>query len=165
LEALTESNETSITRQAHARYFLTLAQQAEPELGGPQQALWLGRLEREHDNLRAAMRWSLGGDGNGGSREIALRLGGALRRFWQMHGHLNEGQTFLKRALAASEGISVSTRARARALLAAGTLASIQNDFDRVEACCQQSLVLFRELGDQPGIALSLYLLSVVPLM
>src|SRR5437588_8175685 len=111
------------------------------------------------------MRWSMGGNGNGGSKEIALRLGGALRRFWQMHGHLNEGQIFLERALSASEGFEVSTRARAKALIAAGTLASIQNNYDRVEAYCQQSLVLFRELGDQFGIALSLYLLSVVPLM
>ena len=165
LETLTESNEMSITRQAHARYFLTLAEQAESELGGPQQALWLGRLEREHDNLRAAMRWSIGDDGNGGNREIALRLGGALRRFWQMHGHLNEGQIFLERVLLASEGFKVSTQARAKALIAAATLASTQNDYDRVETYCQQSLVLFRELGDQFGIALSLYLLSVVPLM
>ncbi|HEX6556060.1 MAG TPA: protein kinase [Ktedonobacteraceae bacterium] len=163
LEVLTESNEMSTTRQAHALYYLTLAEQAESKLGGPQQAMWLGRLEREHDNLRAAMQWSTGDYGNGGSPEIGLRLGGALRRFWQMHGHLNEGQIFLERALSASEGMGVS--ARAKALIAAGTLASIQNDYDRTETYCRQSLVLFRELGDQPGIALSLYLLSVIPWM
>ena len=165
LEVLAESNEMSITRQAHALYYLTLAEQAESKLGGPEQAMWLGRLEREHDNLRAAMQWSTGDHGNGGSPEIGLRLGGALRRFWQMHGHLNEGQIFLERALSASEGNGVSARARAKALIAAGTLASIQNDYDRTEAYCRQSLVLFRELGDQPGIALSLYLLSVIPWM
>ncbi len=97
--------------------------------------------------------------------EIALKLGGALRRFWQMHGHLREGQLFLERALSASEGILVSAQARAKALIAAGTLASIQNDYDRTEAYCRESLILFRELGDQQGIALSLYLLSVVPWM
>ena len=169
LESLVASGEAEAARQAHATYYLTLAEASERELGGPRQALWLRRLEREHDNLRAAMDWSLkqGKDKDEIQRhmEIALRLGGALRRFWQMHGHLKEGQTFLERALSASDGIVVSARARAKALLAAGTLASIQNDYDRVEAYCQQSLVLFRELGDQPGIALSLYLLSVVPWM
>ncbi len=167
LEALTGSQEMESTRRAHALYYLSLAEQAESELGGPGQAVWLRRLEREHDNLRAAMDWSLKRDEDETERhmEIALRLGGALRRFWQMHGHLNEGQIFLERALSASEGIVVSRRARAKALIAAGTLASIQNDYDRVEAYCRQSLVLFRELGDQPGIALSLYLLSVVPWM
>lgn len=169
LECLVANGEEEAATQAHAACYLTLAEESERELGGPRQAIWLKRLEREHDNLRAAMDWSLrqGKDKDETERhmEIALRLGGALRRFWQMHGHLKEGQTFLERALSASEGIVVSVRARAKAHLAAGTLASIQNDYDRVEAYCQQSLVLFRELGDQPGIALSLYLLSVVPWM
>src|SRR5205085_400474 len=115
------------------------------------------------------MEWSLKRGENAAEAErhveLALRLGGALRRFWQMHGHLNEGHIFLERALLASKGIEVSTRARAKALIAAGTLASTQNDFDRTETYCRQSLALFRELGDQQGIALSLYLLSVVPLM
>jgi DNA-binding CsgD family transcriptional regulator/tetratricopeptide (TPR) repeat protein len=115
------------------------------------------------------MEWSLKRGENAAEAErhmeLALRLGGALRRFWQMHGHLSEGQIFLERALSASKGIEVSTRARAKALIAAGTLASTQNDFDRTETYCRQSLALFRELGDQQGIALSLYLLSVVPLM
>jgi predicted ATPase/DNA-binding CsgD family transcriptional regulator len=169
LEVLAESLEMERTRWAHASYYLNLAEQAELELGGPRQAVWLRRLEQEHDNLRAALDWSLqqGEDEHETARhrEMGLRLGGALRRFWQMHGHLSEGQIFLERALSASEGIVVSTRARAKALIAAGTLASIQNDYDRVEAYCRQSLVLFRELGEQPGIALSLYLLSVVPWM
>jgi predicted ATPase len=138
LESLVASGEGEAARQAHAAYYLTLAEESERELGGPRQAIWLKRLEREHDNLRAAMDWSLkqGKDKNETQRhmEIALRLGGALRRFWQMHGHLKEGQTFLESALSASEGIVVSARARAKTLLAAGTLASIQNDYDRVEA-------------------------------
>jgi predicted ATPase len=58
LEILTESNELDITRRAHVLYYLRLSEQAESELGGPQQAAWLERLEREHDNLRAALQWS-----------------------------------------------------------------------------------------------------------
>lgn len=169
LEMLDASGEERLSRHAHAIYYMTLAEESERELVGPQQAAWLERLEQEHDNLRAALDWSLQQD-EGASEtqrrvEIALRLTGALRRFWQMHGHLNEGQTFTEQALSASEGIPVSAQARAKALIAAGTLASIQNDYDRTEAYCRESLFLFRELGDQQGTALSLFLLSVVPMM
>src|SRR6266516_2561985 len=169
LDMLDANGEERLSRHAHAVYYMTLAEESERELVGPQQAAWLERLEQEHDNLRAALDWSLqqGEDTNETQRrmEIALRLAGALRRFWQMHGHLNEGQTFTEKTLSASEGILVSAQARAKALIAAGTLASIQNDYDRTEAYCRESLLLFRELGDQQGTALSLFLLSVVPMM
>src|SRR5436305_2537847 len=169
LEMLDANGEERLIRHAHAVYYMTLAEESEMELVRPQQALWLKRLEQEHDNLRAAANWALQQDEDTNETqrrmEIALRLAGALRRFWQMHGHLNEGQTFTEKALSASEGILVSAQARAKALIAAGTLASIQNDYDRTEAYCRESLLLFRELGDQQGIALSLFLLSVVPMM
>lgn len=169
LEMLAASGEELFSRHAHAVYYMTLAEESERELVGPQQAAWLERLEQEHDNLRAALDWALQRDEDTNETqrrmEIALRLAGALRRFWQMHGHLNEGQTFTEKALLASGGILVSAQARAKALIAAGTLASIQNDYDRTEAYCRKSLLLFRELGDQQGTALSLYLLSVVPMM
>ncbi|MFL5662411.1 MAG: LuxR C-terminal-related transcriptional regulator, partial [Ktedonobacteraceae bacterium] len=169
LEMLDANGEERLSRHAHAVYYMTLAEESEPELVGPQQAPWLERLEQEHDNLRAALDWALQQDEDTTETqrriEIALRLAGALRRFWQMHGHLNEGQTFTEKALSASEGILVSSQARAKALIAAGTLASIQNDYDRTEAYCRESLLLFRKLGDQQGTALSLYLLSVVPMM
>ena len=169
LEMLDANREEHMIRHAHAAFYVALAEESEKELVGSQQATWLERLEREHDNLRAALEWSLKPDEDFNDKqrrmEIALRLAGALRRFWQMHGHLKEGQFFLEQALSASEGILVSAQARAKALIAAGTLASIQNDFNRTETYCQESLLLFRQLGDQQGIALSLFILSVVPLM
>jgi predicted ATPase/DNA-binding CsgD family transcriptional regulator len=165
LECLNFSEGEESTPQKHAAYYLALAERADSELVGPRQTVWLEQLEREHDNLRAALYWSISQNKTEQHMEIALRLGGALRRFWQMHGHLKEGQTFLEQALAASEGVEVSKQARAKALIAAGTLASVLTDYTRAEVWCQQSLVLFRELGDQSGIALSLYLLGVVPWM
>src|SRR3989442_13633652 len=96
-----------VNRQAHADYYLALAEDAEPELGGPQQAAWLERLEEEHDNLRAAMRWSLeqtGGDEGGQRQEMALRLGAALRRFWVVRGALSEGPSVLEEAPTAGRG-------------------------------------------------------------
>ena len=129
LEMLDANGEESLIRHAHAVYYLNLAEELERELVGPQQAIWLERLEQEHENLRAALDWLLQQDEDADETqhrvEIAMRLVGALRRFWQMHGHLNEGQTFTEKALSASEGIQISTQARAKALIAAGTLASI----------------------------------------
>ncbi len=169
LECLSKSDEEEMVRQHHAAYYLALAERCEQELRGPQQARWLKYLEQEYDNMRAILDWALKQEtpeqAKQSHMEIALRLTGTLRRFWQMHGRLHEGQTYLERALKASEGVVVTTQAKAKALIAAGTLAATQNDFDHVEKYCQQSLALFRELEDQPGIALSLFLLGVVPLM
>jgi predicted ATPase len=56
-EALEASEEAEVTHQAHAAYYQALAEAAEQAWNGPQQAMWFGRLEQEHDNLRAAMNW------------------------------------------------------------------------------------------------------------
>jgi predicted ATPase/DNA-binding CsgD family transcriptional regulator len=165
LEALAASGEIESTRRAHAAYYLALAEQAELELGGPQQGAWLDRLEREHDNLRAALQWTVEQGETQHSMEMALRLGGALRRFWWTLGHWSEGRSFLERALAmevslADTGIDASVRAKA--LLAAANLAFYQSDYDRAEPLFQESLTLYRELEDQPGIAFALSMLGSV---
>ena len=163
LETLSASGEMESTRQAHAEYYMALAEQAELELGGPQQAAWLEQLEREHDNLRAALQWSLeqaGGEKAGQRSEIALRLGGALYKFWWTLGYWSEGRTFLERALAASKEAPASIQAKA--LYAAASLSFIQSHYEGAEALSSESLALYRELGDQPGIALSLWVLGNV---
>src|SRR6516225_339117 len=117
LECLHVTGEMEAARQGHAEYYLRLSEQAEPELVGPGQAIWLERLEQEHENLRAVMQWSLeqaGGErGDGRTREIALRLGGALRQFWYMRSYFSEGRDFLERALTLREGVAASVRAKA----------------------------------------------------
>jgi predicted ATPase/DNA-binding CsgD family transcriptional regulator/transcriptional regulator with XRE-family HTH domain len=158
LEALSASGELEATCRAHALYYLRLAEEAEPELVGPQQLVWLERLEREHDNLRGALWWSLEQGEGRQNGEIALRLSSALRRFWQVRGYLSEGRNFLEQALVRSEGAVASLRAKA--LIAAARLAVNQGDTARTEALCQESLPLCRELGDTPGIAHILYLLG-----
>jgi predicted ATPase/class 3 adenylate cyclase len=155
LEVLTTSGEGNAARQAHAGYFLQLAEEAEPELKGPLLVAWLDRLEREHDNLRAALQWAI----DNGSGEIALRLGIALERFWVVRGLRNEGRAFLERALAGSAGVAADVRAKA--LLAAARLAFNQSNYEQGEVLAQEGLALFRELGDRRGIALSLNRLGV----
>lgn len=166
LECLTESGEMEITRKAHAAYYLALAEQAELELRGPQQVVWLERLEQEHDNLRTALQRLLeqvGGEESEqsiGEREMALRLSAALWMFWWVRGHWSEGRNFLNQALSASEGTSASVRAKA--LYAAANLTFVQSDYEWAEALSEKSLELYRELGHHPGIAHSLYLLGTV---
>jgi len=155
LEALTASGEREVARQAHADYFLRLAEEAEPALKGPLLVVWLERLEQEHDNLRAALHWAL----ESGRIEMALRLGIALERFWVVRGYRHEGLAFLERALAGNAG--VATGLRAKALLAAARIAFNQSNYDQGETLAQEGLALFRELGDKRGIALSLNRLGV----
>jgi len=163
LEALAASGEMEAIRRAHAAYYLRLAEEAEPEWDGPQQAAWSERLEREHDNVRAAMQWSLERGETGHGIELALRFGGALRRFWQVRGYLSEGRAFLEQVLARSEGIVVAVRVKA--LIAMGHVAVIQSDYDRVEAACKESLALCQKLEDTADSARTLYLLGWVAWM
>ena len=160
LEQLEASGEAGLLRSRHLEFFLALAEQAAPELTGPKQGRWLERLEREHDNLRAALDWAL----ERGQAELGLRLAGALGRFWEVRGFLSEGQRRLDRALAlgASDQPPASAGARSAALNVAGTLAYIRSDYERAAALHQDSLTLRRELGDRSGIATSLHNLSRV---
>ncbi len=94
-ERLVESGETDRLRQTHAKFFLELAEEAEPKLFGPEQDAWFARLEAEHSNLRAALEWL-------DALEEAmqgLRLAGALWRFWEVRGHLAEGRSWLSEML------------------------------------------------------------------
>src|SRR5207302_10985525 len=145
------SGEMDVTRHAHATCYLDLAEKAELEFDNAQQAMWLERLEQEHDNLRAALQWLLEQWETGPNREMALRLSAALRRFWEGHGHLREGRSFLERALAGSEGVAVTVRTKA--LRVAANLALTEGDHDRVEARCAESLALCRESGDKQATA------------
>jgi predicted ATPase/class 3 adenylate cyclase/DNA-binding CsgD family transcriptional regulator len=160
LELLETSGEMEAMRQAHAEFYLQLAEEAEPKLGGLQQAVWLERLEQELDNLRAALWWLLEREEVEQSIEMALRLAGALQRFWEVHGHWSEGRDFLERALSRSKGAAAPVQVKA--LKAAAHLAFIQRDIDRAEALFEESLTRCRELGDTAGIALSLRLLGLI---
>ena len=155
-ERLVKSGEAESTYRRHAEHYLALVEAVEPALWGPDAVAWLDRLEIEHDNVRAALRWATGR----GEVEIALRLGAALSRFWQVHAHLSEGLKWLESALAWASGASTATRARA--LDAAGHLARDRADYDQAWAHYEESLGLRRELDDRRGTALALNNLGVV---
>jgi predicted ATPase/class 3 adenylate cyclase len=154
LECLAASRDMEATRRAHAFYYLALVEEAAPELTGPRSVVWLKRLEREHDNLRAALAWSLEPAQTGSSPDLALRFCTTLKEFWVVRGFFNEGRAALEQALAHCQG--ASTSARASALGAAAAFADWLSDWHRFEELWQESLVLYRELGDTRGIAISL---------
>jgi predicted ATPase/transcriptional regulator with XRE-family HTH domain len=149
-ELLEASGEADATARAHAAFALELLKEAETELRGPDQAGWLARLEAEHDNLRAALRWAL----DAGEREIALELGWRLARLWESRGHWQEGRAWFDELLSRTGG--VVSEARARALAAAGLLCGRHGDFAGAAAHHQASLEVSRALGDQRNIAAAL---------
>jgi DNA-binding CsgD family transcriptional regulator len=158
-ECLSLRGEAEQTQGAHAAYYLQLAEEAEAHLFGAEQERWFDRLEQEHDNLRTALNWSVECGEAGQSMEMALQLAGALVRFWAVRGYVREGQRFLERALVSNE--RVRTSVWAKALNGAGWLAGLQGDVDRAEMLCQESLALYRELGDRRSAALALHRLGV----
>jgi DNA-binding CsgD family transcriptional regulator/tetratricopeptide (TPR) repeat protein len=160
LEALTTSGEREAARQAHAAYYLQLAEEAEPALRGPHQAACYERLERELDNLRASLNGLLERVQARERIEMALRLGASLWYFWEIRNHAHEGATFLQRALERAEGSALPVRAKA--LLAAGELIGDLGDLEKGEALCQQSLALFRESGDVAGVGFALSYLGLI---
>ncbi|HET8851854.1 MAG TPA: LuxR C-terminal-related transcriptional regulator [Ktedonobacteraceae bacterium] len=165
LEVLSASGELEATRQAHASYYLRMAEQAEAELEGPQQVRWLKRLEREHDNLRAALTWALSPESDQEDehrRELAWRLGGALGQFWIRCSQLHEGRTFLEQALAIR--LPAVSPLRAKVLSVAADLAMVQSDMQRAEMLAEEGLALSRQLADQTRIAYCLFVLGVCAL-
>jgi predicted ATPase/transcriptional regulator with XRE-family HTH domain len=150
LERLTESGEGDAVHDAHASYFLALAEAAKPELIGPDQGRWLTRLVEEHDNLRAALAWVR----DYGEDDLWLRLAGALWRFWELRFLLHEGRSWLEGALAADRGAPPAVRARA--LNGVANLTWLQGDLVQGAAYQEEALVLFRAAGDRLGTAWAL---------
>ena len=156
LERLVASGEEASIRDAHAAFFLALAQEAEERSGGPEELAWKERLEVEHANIRAALGWLL----TGGPPEGGLRLAAAMERFWTERGHLAEGRAWLERALARSS--DRATYERARALRVAGMIAFHQGDRTEAAAFGEASLAIARQLGDRRAIAGALLLVGMV---
>jgi predicted ATPase/DNA-binding NarL/FixJ family response regulator len=160
LERLALCEELEQVRQAHAECYLRLAEETEPNLFGSEQQWWFERLERDHDNLRAAQRWSVEQGADRARLELALRLGGALELFWLMGGYLSEGRNFLEHVLARSK--DSMTSARAKALRSAGWLAYFQGNYEQAASLTQESVQLYRMLGEVGNMVPSLYMLGHV---
>jgi predicted ATPase/DNA-binding CsgD family transcriptional regulator len=144
----------------HASYFVRLAEEAEAELSGSDQARRLTLLQTEHDNLRAALSWSLGEQRDLG---FGVRLAAALWPFWFARGYLSEGRRWLESAV--SQSGRGAPHARAKALNGAGWLATFQDEYGAAKMMIEEGLALYRELGDKEGIASSIVYLGFVAVL
>jgi predicted ATPase/class 3 adenylate cyclase len=154
-QGLLKSGGANKVRTQHLDYFVKLSEEAEPELLGKYQLIWLDRLEYELDNIRAALEWSM----KGGHAVGGLRLAGALWRFWDVRNHWSEGRERLAALLSHPETVA-HTKDRAKALYAAGTLAQIQNDHASAGPIFLEGLAISRELRDKPAIGYFLLALA-----
>jgi predicted ATPase/DNA-binding CsgD family transcriptional regulator len=151
LEQLITSGEAASIQRAHAEYYRGLTEYAEPQLIGNGVSIWLDRLEREHDNLRAALTWAV----DRGEAETAHRLSGALWRFWFLRGHLHEGRKWLETTLAMQGKVHSSVKVKV--LSGAGYLAATQSDYARAQVLCETALELAQNLEDEQSLALALF--------
>jgi predicted ATPase/class 3 adenylate cyclase len=159
-ERLEESGEGEALRRHHALYFVGLAEEAEPHLIGHRQVEWMDRLEEEHDNLRAALRWAIDGKQVG----VALAICGGIGEFWIRRGHHTEGREWLAQSLSlppepentAHEPVKIIKARRAKALLVAARLAMRRSDYNTARPLFEESLALFADVGNESGMALVL---------
>jgi predicted ATPase len=156
LEKLEASGEEAMTKRAHAAYCLVLAEEEATEQSEAEGAEWLERFALEHDNFRASLEWLT----ETGDAEWGLRLGTALFRFWEIREYLAEGRERLGRLLKLA-GAAAPTKARTRALFAAGVLAGEQGDYASADTLISESQDIARQLGDKTGVAVSLNALAV----
>lgn len=158
VEQLSASGELKRLRNQHGDYYMALAEEAEPWLTGPDQSVWIGRLEREHDNLRAALSWS----SESGEIEREARMCVALLRLWDFLGYYIEGERWIADALARGDGNTTPLLLRARLLQSAALLAWRQGDPARSGELSRKSLPLFQEAGDQHYLAGTFHNLGTV---
>ena len=160
---LLESGEESSFRDRHLEWYLDLSERSEPELHGADQLNWLDQLETEHDNFRAALGWSLKNGEVGADHDAPLRLAGALATFWLMRCYYSEGREWLEEALSQSSDTPVSVQGlsvRAKALFEAGGLALAQSDNAPAAELLEESLALYREIGEVRDVAWPLMALA-----
>ena len=148
LEKLEESGEAEVLSKCHAVYFLALSEEAELGLRGPEQEPWFERLDPEHNNMRAALKWAV----ERGKSELGLRLAGALWRFWWMRGYIDEGRRWLEETLVKAD----NGAARIAVLDGVGWLANAQGDLDRAQAAAEEGLRLSGEAGIEGSVTASL---------
>jgi predicted ATPase len=159
-EKLEESGEQQAIGSQHALHFTRLAEDANLKVWGATEVSWLDRLDEEHDNMRAAIRWSHSVEGDA---EIELRLAVALGRFWEIHAHLSEGREKILSALSRPESYHEKVQGlRSWALVQYSSLAFWQSDYPGARAALEEALATFREIGDKEGIARALTDLSDV---
>jgi predicted ATPase/class 3 adenylate cyclase len=150
LERLHAEGEDDAALRRLAEHLADVAERAYGELRGPEQGLWLGRLEDDHANFDVALAWAR----DAAASELLLRIAGALWRFWFVRGRIREGRRWIDEALQLSP--SEPTPERGRALFGAGALAVAEGDLEQGHAFAEERLRVVTALGDDAEIASAL---------
>lgn len=151
LERLEINEQLGFFRKRHASFFLEFVESIEPGPKKPNLSAWMKDLEEEHDNLRAALQWAL----ENNEIEHALRIAGAIWRFWQIHGHVEEGAKWMSAILEHAE--KQPTAARAKALWGAGWLGMVIGNLTQSRAYFEEGASIARILADDHYLGLSLH--------
>jgi predicted ATPase/DNA-binding SARP family transcriptional activator len=149
-DRLAAAGETALASDVLTACCVDLTTAARDHLSGPQQGAWLDRLDAEHDNLRAALTWTI----QRGEADRALLLCANLWRHWWSRGYLTEGREWMERALALPG--RADPEMRGAAINGAASLAESQGDFARATALHEEALALWRRLGSLAGEARAL---------
>jgi predicted ATPase len=156
LEQLARSNDLEAVQRAYGHYFLSLVEETVTYLAGTQHKSWLGRLDREQDNFRAALRWGVERPIVELRADFLLRLVSSLWQYWFLRGHWSEGRRWLEEAFAISSSVRTNKALRAKALYVGVPMFVYQGDLARARSLCEQSVNLYRELGDREGLLAAL---------
>lgn len=148
-EKATERGGTEQVRNQHIAYFLQFAQTLKSDMIGAKQSVGMMLLETEHDNLRAALAWC---DHAPDGAQIGLQFTASLLKFWDVRGYWHEGVMQYKRALS-RPGADSPTKARADALIGAGTLTRYQAEYRTSRILFEEALQIRQALGDRAGTA------------
>ena len=152
LDRLSRTSWAAEARERHARWCLDLAEASDSALRSGEQLAWLARLDAEHANLRAALDWAID---EAGDAELAARMVGALRVYWQRRAHYREGNDYAARALALPGAARLPAPVRGRALLSAGITAFFQARYRDARVALDAARLAFETTVDRPGQALA----------
>jgi non-specific serine/threonine protein kinase len=158
LDRLRGTGEEARLKRAHLAHFVTLAEEADRKLNGPDMAAWLDRLEMDHDNVRAALSFATASPGDG---PAGMQLAGAVWRFWMYRGHLSEGRALLAEQLAQPRDSSAEAL-RGRCLHGAACLARLVGDLAVARMLAEESIDIRRRIGERRPIAISVEGLGLV---
>lgn len=145
-------------RRAHARLMVAIAEEAEDALVGSEQRRWYQRLDAEHEDFRAALRWCI----SASEAEQAQRLAAALWRYWAVRGFLLEARSWLEQVLSMPGAAAVAPLVHAKALHRQGNVVIDLGDYTTARRCCEESLAIWQSLNDSGGIASALNGLGLV---
>ncbi|MEO8393975.1 MAG: tetratricopeptide repeat protein [Chloroflexota bacterium] len=155
---LENSSSAAAVRRKHTEYFVEFAEQADEELHGFNQLVWLDHLDREQNNIRAALNWAVNDD-----IYLASRLSVALAYFWNVRGYNNEGYAWLQRVL--EQAVKLSPTQKAAVLRGVSEFAIEEGNWKAAQSWLEESINLYQNAVDKKGLSKALFSLGCLAVL